>query len=155
MSQRVEVIDKQSPAKPENRLSTLLPELPSYIETALLNLSNDTGFRQKLLTKEEKGTFCRVYAMTSSLEKSAEHIGISVPTAYRHLRNDPAFQDAFALAKLSMLDNMQATSVRVGLMEKGVVDRMCQLKRLAPAVYRELRGNITVGVQLNMASDGA
>ena len=118
-----------------NRMADLLPELPSYAETVLLNLNDDKGFCHRNLTKEEKATFCRFYAMTGSMEKSADHINISLPTAYRHLRSDPDFQDAFSLAKLSMLDRIQAKSVEMAGKDHGVTDRMCQLKRMAPQVY--------------------
>ena len=130
------------------RVRELLPELPDYIETLISKLSNDQYLGKHPFTKEEKATFCRAYAETGSVEKSAEKIKVSPPTVYAHLRMDTDFQDAFALAKLSMLDTIQGTSVRMAKMEKGTIDRMCQLRRLAPKVYRETQSQIAVGVSI-------
>lgn len=132
------------------RSREMLPELPPYIEAAIAKLTDDKDFRGKLLTSEQKATFCRAYADTGSIMQAAERIHISPTTAYAHLRLDPDFQDAFALSKLSMLDTIQATSVRVAKMEKGTIDRMCQLRRLAPQVYRENQSQVNVGVALNL-----
>lgn len=128
----------------------LLPELPSYMEAIISKLTDDKDFQGKLLTSEEKSTFCRSYVDTGSFNKAAERIGIAPNTAYAHLRLDPAFQDAFALAKLSMLDDIQSTSVRMAKQDKGTIDRMCQLRRLAPQVYRETQPTVAIGVSVNI-----
>ena len=133
------------------KVRELLPELPEYMEAIISKLTDVKDFQGKLLTREQKSTFCRAYAETGSVEKSSERIGIAPNTAYAHLRLDPDFQDAFALAKLSMLDSIQATSVRMAKMEKGTIDRMCQLRRLAPKVYRENQAQVQVGIALSFS----
>ena len=136
----------------KQHVQELLPELPSYLEAIISKLTDDKDFRGKLLTSEQKSTFCRAYTDTGSFEQASERIGVAPNTAYAHLRLDPAFQDAFALAKLSMLDSIQATSVRVAKMDKGTIDRMCQLRRLAPQVYREQAPQVNIGVSLQFSS---
>ena len=102
------------------------------------------------LTKEEKATVCRVYARTGSLCKAAERIGVSPTLIYRHMELDPDFRDAFSLSKLSLGDKIQTTSVKRALDDMGVVDRMCQLKRFFPGVYRESQQTIAVGVSIQL-----
>ena len=133
------------------QVRNLLPELPAYIESQLSNLKSDKGFGQRLFTSEEKATVCRVYVATGSLVKSAEAIKVSPTTVYRHMEIDPDFRSAFSLAKLSLGDNIQSKSVERALHDNGYVDRMCQLKRFFPSVYRESSSqvNVAVGISLN------
>ena len=112
-------------------------------------LNDDKGLRGKNLTKEQKSAFCRMYAETGSLRLSSEHIGCEVNTVYHHLDIDEAFADAFSMAKLHLLDDIQSTSVSMAKKEKGVVDRMCQMKRLAPQVYRESPGVTIMSTTIN------
>ena len=137
----------------------LLPELPAYIEAELRNLSDDTrlstSWKARNLTAEEKATACRVYAETGSMVQAAEKISGSPTLIYRHLELDPDFRSAFSLAKMSLGDKIQTTSVRRALHDNGVVDRMCQLKRFFPSVYRESQQTIAVGVSVNLNSSVA
>ena len=121
-------------------VSTLLPELPSYIEEELDKLNDDNMFGHKNITKEAKETVCRTYVKTGSLVKAAEAVGVSPTLIYRRLVEDAQFRRAFSLAKYSLGDSIQAKSVERALNDNGVVDRMCQLKRFFPSVYRESSG---------------
>ena len=129
----------------------LLPEFSPYIESYFRNLQDDNGFLKHLLTATEKEILCRVYAKTGSIDRVCEKAGFSPPTLYRHLEIDEDFRRAFRLAKMSLLDGVQSKSVEMALQDKGVVDRMCQLRRLAPQVYRESSTQqINVGVSVNL-----
>jgi hypothetical protein len=137
-------------AEAKEGVRQLLPELPAYIEIELQKLQDDTGFGQRLLTSEEKATVCRLYTMYGSVSRCAEEINCSPATLYRHMELDPDFRSAFALAKLSLGDRVQTKSVERALTNNGVVDRMCQLKRFFPNVYRESQGPVQVGVAVNL-----
>lgn len=128
----------------------LLPELPPYIEHELLKLQSDTNSTRSPFTASEKATVCRVYARTGSLVKAAEAIHVSPTTVYRHMELDEAFRSAFALSKHSLCDRIQSKSVERALTDNGVVDRMCQLKRFAPQVYRENQSQVAVGVSIQI-----
>ena len=141
----------EAPEQAKEAVRSLLPELPAYIEEELRNLTNDRGLLGRNLTIEEKATACRVYAKTGSMIQAAEKIKGTPPLLYGHLERDPAFRKAFTLAKLSLGDRIQTTSVRRALEDGGVVDRMCQLKRFFPTVYRESQPQIAVGVSVNIA----
>jgi hypothetical protein len=80
--------------------------------------------------------------------QAAAKIGGTPALLYGHLQRDPGFRSAFSLAKLSLGDKIQATSVRRALDDSGVTDRMCQLKRFFPSVYRETQPQVNVGVSL-------
>jgi len=128
----------------------LLPEVPEYIEYELRKLTDDTGYGQRLLTAEEKATVVRMYAECGSLVKCSEAIHCSPATLYRHMEIDPQFRSAFSLAKLSLGDRVQTKSVERALTDNGVVDRMCQLKRFFPTVYRESQQVMNVGIAVNL-----
>lgn len=147
-SQAVAVLEQTPQEKPqENFAANLLPELPDYLEQSCFKLTDDAPlgkhWKTRYLTAEEKMTFVRAYVSSGSIRKAAETSKIPVPTFYKHLQTDPDFQRAMTLAKLSMGDSLQATSYRRALEPNGVVDRMCQLKRFFPRIYRENSG-ITV-----------
>ena len=139
------VVDEQA----KEAVRALLPELPDYIEVELRKLQDDNGFGQRLLTSEEKATVCRAYLRSGSLVRASEAIKCSPATVYRHMEIDPDFRSAFALSKYSLGDKVQAKSVERALTDGGVVDRMCQLKRFFPKVYRESAPQVSVGIALN------
>lgn len=156
MDQALAIIENQAPAvitdEARQQVRELLPELPAYIESQLSKLVSDSGFGQRLFTSEEKATVCRVYTQTGSLGKCAEVIGVSPTTIYRHMEIDPDFRAAFSLAKLSLGDKIQTKSVERAMHDNGVVDRMCQLKRFFPSVYRESQTQVAVGVSINLGA---
>ena len=128
----------------------LLPELPDYVEAVLTKLEDDNGlhFNARELTSVEKQTICRTYARTGSLERTCDRAKVSLSALYRHLQVDDKFRAAFSLAKLSIGDAIQTVSVKRALTDNGVVDRMCQLKRFFPKVYRESQTQVAVGVSI-------
>ena len=138
---------------PEKKLdpSRLLPELQPYLETQLAKIKDDNGLGRLNLSKEQKTTICRVYERTGSISKAASRVGVSPTVIYYRLANDPDFYDAFSLTKLSIGDNLQATSVQMARKDHGVTDRMCQLKRFFPTVYRENQYPVAVGISLNLS----
>ena len=140
------VIEVESEAKEAVR--TLLPELPDYIERAVSKLSDDKDFGGITFTSEMKATICRIYAQTGSVDRVCEKAKISAPCLYKHLEIDPDFRSAFSLSKMSLGDRIQTMSIKRALDPMGVVDRMCQLKRFFPRVYRESPTQIAVGVSL-------
>lgn len=131
-------------------VKTLLPELPDYITDAISKLSDDNDFSKRNLTSEEKAIICRAYAESGSLAKTCARVRIAITTLYQHLERDPDFRAAFSLSKMAILDDIQSTSVRMAKMEKGTIDRMCQLRRLAPQVYRENLPQVAVGVSIQL-----
>lgn len=130
----------------------LLPELPDYVEAVLSKLEDDNGlhFKSRELSAAEKATICRTYARTGSLERTCQRAKVSLSALYRHLQIDEKFRAAFALSKLSIGDSIQSVSVKRALQDSGVVDRMCQLKRFFPKVYKDQQPQIAVGVSVNI-----
>ena len=148
--QAVETVTLPAIVEPQESLvSRLLPELPEYLEHSFRNLKNDTNFGTRNLTKEEKATFCRVYASGGNIRSACEKAGFSIPTLYNHLERDPDFQASLSLAKLSMCDNVQSVSYRQALTPKGTFDRGLQLRRFLPSVYRNSDTQVNVGVAVN------
>ena len=145
-----EVIVQEAADEAKEAVRHLLPELPEYVEHELRKLQDDNGFGQRLLTSEEKATVCRAYLRTGSLVKASEAIKCSPATVYRHMELDPDFRSAFALSKYSLGDKIQTKSVERALTDGGVVDRMCQLKRFFPKVYKDQQPQIAVGVSVNI-----
>ena len=139
-----------APAVPEESVaSRLLPELPEYLEASFRNLKDDNSFGTRNLTKEEKATFCRVYANGGNIRIACEKAGFSVPTLYNHLDRDPDFQASLSLAKLSMCDDVQSVSYQQALTPKGTFDRGLQLRRFLPSVYRNNDAQVNVGIVVN------
>ena len=166
VSQALAIIENPAPAvipaiseESRQQVRELLPELSPYIESYFHNLTDDAGFLKNRLTATEKEILCRVYAKTGSIDRVCEKAGqllhqptFSPPTLYRHLEIDEDFRRAFRLAKLSTGDAIQTVSVKRALDDNGVVDRMCQLKRFFPSVYRENQQTVAVGVSINLSS---
>lgn len=132
----------------------LLPELPDYIDRLLDKLKPDIDIQKgkfRPLLAAEKQAICVIYRRTASVDKTCDRVGISPTMLYRHLELDPDFREAFTLAKFSIGDKIQAMSVKRALDPQGVVDRMCQLKRFFPRVYRESQSQVNIGVSVNLA----
>lgn len=154
-AQPVTVLEPED--KPDDQQSNfagnLLPELPDYLEQSCFKLTDDTKlgkhWKTRLLTAEEKSTFVRAYVSTGSIREAAEISKIPVPTFYKHLQDDTDFQRSMTLAKFSMGDSLQATSYRRALEPNGVIDRMAQLKRFFPRIYRETPGVTIMSTTIN------
>lgn len=136
---------------PQSRIASLLPELPDYLERSIFNLQPDDNKHPRAhnLSAEEKQTFVRIYVDTGSIDEACKAVDISVPTFYSRMQTDPDFERSMTLAKLSMGDRIQSTSYKRALEPNGVVDRMCQLKRFFPRIYRESPGVTIMSTTIN------
>ena len=85
---------------------------------------------------QRKLDFLKVYAEQGMrFNRSCELLGLSMHTVNHALRIDPRFKEEFLLVEKRYTENLEKVSMDTAMTPRGVIDRMCQLKRLAPEKY--------------------
>ena len=148
-------------SRPNNRVSFLLPELPAYLERSLSQVQSDQSLPEMAIarrkfTELEKDTFIRTYVQSGgNFSLACNSIESDPDTVYFHFGLDQAWQRVFNHAKLSMGQILQSTSYNRALEPAGVIDRMCQLKRFFPSIYKENQASqMLMAINFSSSFDG-
>lgn len=146
--------DISNPSEEESFLPSFLPELPAYLEKDLSLLKVDEGYRAsrhcRVFTADEKANWLRAYSSKGgSYTGACEAIGANFDTVYLAISDDQEWQRQFRHLKLAMGDGVQSFSYKMALTPKGTTDRMAQLRRFFPSVYRNSDTQVNVGVAVN------
>ena len=140
---------------PTESITSFLPELPSYLESGLSSLSDDTDKSYtKPFTAELKQAFIRRYSANGGLfGKTCEDLDLEINTVKRHFDKDSLWTRQLKRAKLSLGEATMQVGYARSLDPNGVVDRMFQLqKRFFPAAYGDNRSQVNIGLMVNLST---
>ena len=142
-------------------LPALLPELPAYLEKDIQQLQSDQALVDQLGTSkfcrnfsaDEKAAFLRAFrASGGSFTRACEVISARYATVWHHLSIDREWSQQLSYLKLAMGEKVESFSYKMALTPRGVTDRMAQLKRFFPSVYRNNDQPIQVGIAINLGN---
>lgn len=132
------------------------PGEPGYHHVSNHVVDPKTGFLESngyalAFDADRKTQFLELYRANGlKCRNACKTLGISNHTLEKHYREDEAFRKAFDDLQRDYAEEVEAASMSFALTPKGVIDRMCQLRRLFPEKYAPERQHGPLKITINL-----